>query len=381
MSAPKAVLIFLAACYRAAYLLHHKIFLRPDPTLPKKLGHTKLIVVGSYRTGGAGKTPFCIWLAKHLAAQSTGASPKIAILCHNYAYDEILMLKEIFEEKKGESGTSSAPKNIEIIGTGNRHKTVLELLARETPPDAIICDDGLEDSRLTGAVHIILNGENSNAAMNGASGIAGNKGASDFAGRNRSAGKNGAADSVGKERSAGSERSAGNECATTAPAGVECAADAPRRIGQLWPAGIYRSLVQDHAQKNVICLTPREVSFAIGKIVNAAGVELRQTKRDYRQINAACGIGAPRRFLQDLARTGISITDKILLKDHSKNFDKVLARALNKNPKDAFVITHKDACRLGCALRQDPRVFVAYQDISVTANSNSILAHFLFSRD
>ena len=66
--------LFLATCYRAIYRLHHAICLRPG----KPLGHSRLVVVGSYRTGGAGKTPFCTWLAETLSAHEK----HVAILCH-----------------------------------------------------------------------------------------------------------------------------------------------------------------------------------------------------------------------------------------------------------------------------------------------------------
>lgn len=131
--------------------MHHKIFLRPDSTLQERLKNARchgkpvrLIVVGSFRTGGAGKTPFCLWLAQRV--HEAGASA--AILCHSYAYDEIRMLSE-------EASRLKMPQ-IKVIGTPNRHKAVLSLLEQE-PPEYIICDDGFEDTRLTGAETIILN--------------------------------------------------------------------------------------------------------------------------------------------------------------------------------------------------------------------------------
>ena len=48
------------------YKLHHWLFLRPG----KPLTHAKLIVVGSFLAGGAGKTPFVIWLANHIVSLS-----------------------------------------------------------------------------------------------------------------------------------------------------------------------------------------------------------------------------------------------------------------------------------------------------------------------
>ncbi len=90
----------LALLYRIAYKLHHRLFLRPG----KPLAHAKLIVVGSFLAGGAGKTPFTIWFAS-------------------------------------------------VIATGNRHRTAQEL---DREFDYILCDDGFEDSRLRPDVTVRL---------------------------------------------------------------------------------------------------------------------------------------------------------------------------------------------------------------------------------
>ena len=131
----------IVLCYRAAYLLHHAICLRPG----KPLGHSRLVVVGSYRTGGAGKTPFCTWLAETLSAQGK----RVAILCHEYAYDEAAMLREHF----------AADPKVKIFTTRNRYRLAHEL-DRAQEFDFIVCDDGFEDSRLVGATTFVLLWEN-----------------------------------------------------------------------------------------------------------------------------------------------------------------------------------------------------------------------------
>ena len=131
----------IVLCYRAAYLLHHAICLRPG----KPLGHSRLVVVGSYRTGGAGKTPFCTWLAETLSAQGK----RVAILCHEYAYDEAAMLREHF----------AADPKVKIFTTRNRYRLAHEL-DRSQEFDFIVCDDGFEDSRLVGATTFVLLWEN-----------------------------------------------------------------------------------------------------------------------------------------------------------------------------------------------------------------------------
>ncbi len=133
--------LVLAICYRALYRLHHAICLRPG----KPLRHSRLVVVGAYRTGGAGKTPFCTWLAETLSAHEK----HVAILCHEYAYDEAAMLREHF------AGTP----RVKIFTTRNRYRLAHEL-DRSKEFDFILCDDGFEDSRLVGATTFVLLWEN-----------------------------------------------------------------------------------------------------------------------------------------------------------------------------------------------------------------------------
>jgi len=131
----------IVLCYRAIYRLHHALCLSPG----KPLGHSRLVVVGSYRTGGAGKTPFCTWLAETLSAQGK----RVAILCHEYAYDEAAMLREHF----------AADPKVKIFTTRNRYRLAHEL-DRAQEFDFIVCDDGFEDSRLVGATTFVLLWEN-----------------------------------------------------------------------------------------------------------------------------------------------------------------------------------------------------------------------------
>lgn len=132
------ILRLLAAfLYRAVYQLHHLFFLRPG----KPLRHSQLVVVGGYRTGGAGKTPFCMWLAQYAAAKGN----RVAVLCHRYAFDEIEMLQRQFAD---------IPL-VTVYATQNRYREAHRLDdSREF--DIILCDDGFEDSRLVGAVAVQL---------------------------------------------------------------------------------------------------------------------------------------------------------------------------------------------------------------------------------
>lgn len=127
----KPLRLVVSAFYRIGYKLHHKIFLRPQPKL-----HTPVFIVGSYLAGGAGKTPFTIWLAKYFLEQGK----KVAILCHNAAWDEVSLLKTQLQ-------------NTEVIATKNRYVTAKEI---QNKFDIIICDDGFEDTRFTNATCFCL---------------------------------------------------------------------------------------------------------------------------------------------------------------------------------------------------------------------------------
>ena len=124
----------LALIYRVLYKIHHWLFLRPG----KPLAHAKLIVVGSFLAGGAGKTPFVIWLANHFVSLSETA--RVAVLCHAKARDELELLK-----MKLPWAT--------VVATSNRYRTAREM---DGQFDYIICDDGFEDSRLRPAYTVRL---------------------------------------------------------------------------------------------------------------------------------------------------------------------------------------------------------------------------------
>lgn len=101
--------------------------------------HSRLFVIGSFRSGGAGKTPVTLWFAKELLEKGK----TVAILCHEKAFDEFNLLQNALPEGK-------------IFKTRNRHATALQL---DGQFDYILCDDGFEDSRLTGATIIRLDWE------------------------------------------------------------------------------------------------------------------------------------------------------------------------------------------------------------------------------
>lgn len=285
--------ICLAGIYRIAYKFHHLICLKPG----KPLEHARLVVVGSHLAGGAGKTPFCAWLAENLhsgalapaCTEPSRPGPRIAVLCHSAAADETEMLRE-----KLPFAT--------VVTTSNRYRTAHEL---DRDFDFIICDDGFEDTRLTGAIVIRLDCD-----------------------------------------------------------------DLPRHIRDLVPAGKYRSLAQDHA-KPALALGPADVQHRISGIVNAAGSPCPALPI------AVCGIGDPERFRKDLADYGTAPSKLIATPDHCKNFEKHLLQAIREGHH--AVITEKDSTRLRNEIRQNPAVFVARQQTTVSGTAFQAISA-LFSK-
>lgn len=279
----RLILLALAGIYYIAYKVHHQFCLRQG----SPLGHARLIVVGSFLAGGAGKTPFVAWLAQFISANSSGHPdaragqvPQIAILCHERAQDEATMLRQKF----------AGMPQVRVIATSNRYKTAQEI---DRDYDFIICDDGFEDTRLAGAITIRL------------------------------------------------------DCAGT-----------PQRIADLVPSGKHRSLPRDH-EEPAVTLGQGDIRFRIGRIANAGNEPCPAGPI------AICGIGDPERFRKDLDTFGIKPADFITRPDHDPRFEQIIMKYLAQGA--SLVITEKDYARLPEKWRLHPNVFVAYQQIEVSA--------------
>jgi len=122
----------LALLYRFFYKMNRFLFLRPQ----KPLDQSKMIIVGSYLIGGAGKTPFVLYLAKRFLKENL----TVAILCHTKAKDEFLWLQQEAPEAK-------------VFITNNRFRLTKELDGKY---DILIADDGFEDFRLSASEKIAL---------------------------------------------------------------------------------------------------------------------------------------------------------------------------------------------------------------------------------
>ena len=270
----RLILLALAGIYYIAYKVHHRFCLRQG----SPLGHARLIVVGSFLAGGAGKTPFVAWLAQFIS--ENGDAPRIAILCHDRAQDEAAMLRQKF----------AGMPQVHVIATPNRYRSAHEI---DRDYDFIICDDGFEDTRLAGAITIRLD-----------------------------------------------------------------RAGTPQRIADLVPAGKNRSLPRDH-EEPAVTLGQGDIRFRIGRIANACNEPCPAGPI------AICGIGDPERFRQDLASYGIEPAGFIARPDHDRRFEQTIMKFLAQGA--SLVITEKDFARLPEKWRLHPNVFVAYQEIELSA--------------
>lgn len=281
--------LLLSIVYRAVYKLHHALCLRPGAPLQ----YSKLIVVGSFRTGGAGKTPFCIWLCKHLIAQGK----KVALLAHEYAFDEINMLRQKFSDNE----------SVQIFATRNRYR-LAHKLDKSRKFDCIVCDDGFEDSRLTGAVTLLLSWES-------------------------------APTKISELWPCGKMRSLAKDHDLDSP--------------------MVRILKCDNENPTVRFVIDKVLHFHSGK----------DFVKKNAQAHIVCALGNPERFCNDLQNFGIDIAHKFFFKDHSKAFTAQFEQILQKYPQDTFVISEKDAARLSAEFIQKnikSQIFVASQTTEIS---------------
>lgn len=120
----------LAIFYRGAFMLLRKTLYRAKEPLK-----SKVVIVGSFLAGGAGKTPLVREFARWMKMENL----RVAVLCHSAAWDEFQMLRSEF----GES----------IFKTRNRYKTAQKIDGKF---DVILCDGGLEDMRFVNADVFVL---------------------------------------------------------------------------------------------------------------------------------------------------------------------------------------------------------------------------------
>lgn len=253
--------------------------------------------MGSFLAGGAGKTPFCIWLGKKLAENNS-----VAILCHSKAYDEIQLLKDKFQNFE----------NVRILASANRFRTAAEIACEF---DYILCDDGLEDSRISDAKIIRLDWDKPPTRIR-----------------------------------------------DLIPAG-------PYRSLQQ---------DHSRFQFAVECFGPKPAAdFLISKIRNQ-GVPLDFSIKifeDLKDCTVICGIGNPDRLEKDLKKIGIKPAKIVARPDHDKHFKAVIEANLKTGAK--LVITEKDAARLPSDFQMHPQIFILEQKICLQSKVQQELMTFI----
>ena len=150
----KLILTPLAWLYAASGFLHRNIWLKP--ALQDRHHPLPMIVVGSLRAGGAGKTPVVQALAKHLSTRGL----KVGILCYwlnKYNSDKWMEVtsRSNWQDCSDEAVLLARNTNCRVFVTRNRERAWDEL-NRLNQFDLLLSDDGLMDSRLKGAFRMIL---------------------------------------------------------------------------------------------------------------------------------------------------------------------------------------------------------------------------------
>ena len=226
----------------------------------------------------------------------------MALLAHEYAFDEVAMLRQKFANNA----------RIQVFATRNRYRLAHEL-DRSQKFDCIVCDDGFEDSRLVGAITILLLWEPLPTKISELW-------------------------PCGKMRSLAKDHDL----------------DSP----------MVRILRCDDGNPAVKFVVDKVLHYATGEKINR------------KKANVACGLGNPERFCKDLQNFGIEIERQFFFKDHSKSFAAQFEQILQKNPQDAFVISEKDAARLPAEFIQknvNSLIFVASQTTEISPEATQIL--------
>jgi tetraacyldisaccharide-1-P 4'-kinase len=137
----KIILAPVALIYAVGSSLHRRLWLQPQLPLPR----LPLIVIGSLRAGGAGKTPVTLELAKYLAAQGK----RVGILVYRIRGTEDLEVTAAsdWRESSDEAVLLARKTGARVFATRNR-AVVWKRMDRAGEFDVLLADDGLMDTRL-----------------------------------------------------------------------------------------------------------------------------------------------------------------------------------------------------------------------------------------
>ncbi len=156
----RTVLAPAALAYAAGSWLHRHLWLRPRVQPRDHL--VPLVVVGSLRAGGAGKTPVALELARYLAA----SGKRVGILAYRIAGEKRATFEEVFPASDWRASSDEAVwlarESARFGGRGGRvfvtrdRERAWDALSRTAEFDVLVSDDGWMDARLQGAFRIVL---------------------------------------------------------------------------------------------------------------------------------------------------------------------------------------------------------------------------------
>lgn len=119
---------------------------------------TPVVSIGGITMGGAGKTPFAIWLSEQLCLRKHRA----AILTRGYGRrtpHEIVFVARGMSapvDLTGDEAQIFVRRMCADIGIGSDRHTTGQLVERETNPDVFVLDDGFQHRKLARDVDIVL---------------------------------------------------------------------------------------------------------------------------------------------------------------------------------------------------------------------------------
>ncbi|HEX2612244.1 MAG TPA: tetraacyldisaccharide 4'-kinase [Fibrobacteria bacterium] len=151
----KALLAPLSLTYGAVTAAHRALWLRPR--LRDRAGLPPLIVIGSLRAGGAGKTAVTLALARALREDGL----KVGILAYGiHGNRSGTVAHEVapdsdWRDSSDEAVLLAREGRSRVFATRDREKA-WKLLGRTGEFDILLSDDGLMDTRLRGAYRIAL---------------------------------------------------------------------------------------------------------------------------------------------------------------------------------------------------------------------------------
>jgi tetraacyldisaccharide 4'-kinase len=163
--ARRILLAPLALAYAAGSALHRALLLRPRRARHEadREPRPPLIVIGSLRAGGAGKTPVAREVARHFSARGLRVGVLAYSIRRRRASPNGAAFTEVFPDSDWRAGSDEAVLLARgLAGSGARvfltrdRERAWGALARAGSLDLLVSDDGLMDSRLTGAFRVIL---------------------------------------------------------------------------------------------------------------------------------------------------------------------------------------------------------------------------------